>query len=321
MDEPFSQAVGQSLFEDRREAKTEGEDVTMKHPVILFGASGLLGSALLRERGGSREGQAKAEVLTIPWQEIPADETGFRRWAAGRLKPFAQNSDRCTVVIANGLTNPKLDPRLIQNANVEFPKALVEVLEDIRGFRLMTLGTIFENFPRACESNPYLRSKLELGDFVSRNAFTRQGAARFMHVRLHTVYGDKLAPHMFLGQMLEAIRSDKPFAMSSGEQMREYHHADDIAVALDGLIEREWGVAPLTPVQQLSSGEPVRLADLARAVFRAFGREPLLRIGAIDSALTDNRDNVFQRSPSWLLPRSRPPIEGVIAELKRALRA
>jgi hypothetical protein len=62
----------------------------------------------------------------------------------------------------------------------------------------------------------------------------------------------------------------------------------------------------------LSSGEPVRLADLARAVFRAFGCEHLMQFGVLPTPEGENQGVKFPRSPAWLLGQPRPPVEGII---------
>ena len=53
-----------------------------------------------------------------------------------------------------------------------------------------------------------------------------------MHLHLHTLYGGRPQAHMFLGQMIRALERGAEFAMSSGEQLREYHHVHDIAGAM-----------------------------------------------------------------------------------------
>src|SRR5262249_61932912 len=62
----------------------------------------------------------------------------------------------------------------------------------------------------------------------------------------------------------------------------------------------------------LSTGEPVRLSELARAVFRAFDCEQLLQVGALPAPAGENLSAKFPRSPVWLLGRPRPAIEGIV---------
>jgi nucleoside-diphosphate-sugar epimerase len=130
-----------------------------------------------------------------------------------------------------------------------------------------------------------------------------------MHLRGHTFYGGAPAPHLFLGQMYESLREGSPLRMSAGRQLREYAHVEDVATSIVALLGRDWA-RPETI--DLSTGEPVRLSDLARAVFRAFDREELLQVGALPTPAGENLDLRFPRSPAWLLGQPRPPVDGII---------
>ena len=72
---------------------------------------------------------------------------------------------------------------------------------------------------------------------------------------------------MFLGQMLAAIRAKKLFEMTSGRQLREYHHLADEARALRAISA---GAAP-----------------------GAFGMSDLLRVGALPEPAEENYDKVL----------------------------
>jgi nucleoside-diphosphate-sugar epimerase len=220
----------------------------------------------------------------------------------------------CDVVFANGVTDPRHEPHEIEFSNLEFPRRVVDALAPIGDFRFVTVGSIQERFPDACAQNRYLASKLAIARWVEQSARSSAPTpGRFLHVRLHTLYGGKPAPHMFLGQLLASLKDRKPFQMSSGTQLREYQHADDIAEAFCEMMVRAWD---LGPVVEVSTGEPVRLAALARAVFAAFGADALLQIGSRTTPAGENLDVTFPRSPTWLLPKSRAPIPGVIEMLR-----
>ena len=91
---------------------------------------------------------------------------------------------------------------------------------------------------------------------------------RILHCRLHTLYGGEPKDHMFLGQIVNAIRSNSVFSMSSGEQLREYHHVDDIAESLATIVNSDWSL--WSPILEINSGQPLKLLDLAMAIFNAF---------------------------------------------------
>jgi nucleoside-diphosphate-sugar epimerase len=117
------------------------------------------------------------------------------------------------------------------------------------------------------------------------------------------------APHSFLWQMLESLRTRRPFRMSEGRQLREYVHVDDLAQSIAALLARHWS----SPVGiDLSAGEPVSLAEVARAVFQAFDCAELLKLGALPTPIGENTSVKFVRSPAWLLGCPRPAIEGIV---------
>jgi hypothetical protein len=63
----------------------------------------------------------------------------------------------------------------------------------------------------------------------------------------------------------------------------------------------------------LSSGRPVRLADLARTIFEDCGRISDLRIGALATGEAENFERTFPAASAWLLEPSREPLSGVSA--------
>lgn len=272
--------------------------------VLLLGATGQLGSALVRAIGDSRP------VRILGWRQVASDLPQFAR--------LIERHPGADVVFATGQTNPQLGIDALRQANVVFPQSVIEAGLSAGAGRFMTLGTVMENFPRSCEVNPYLGSKLELGQWMESMARRPGLEHRFCHVRLHTIYGggaEHIKPHMFLGQMSAALRSRTEFKMSSGDQLREYHHVDDVGAALAMSLSSRWS----TGILEINHGSPVRLGDLARAIFREFGREDLLKIASIPRAEVENLDRVFPRSPRELLPNSRDAVSGVSQWIRTVL--
>jgi nucleoside-diphosphate-sugar epimerase len=123
---------------------------------------------------------------------------------------------------------------------------------------------------------------------------------------------------MFIGQMVAALRRQQVFAMSAGLQLREYHHVDDVAGAVERLLSRSsWN---LDPTQPLSSGHPIQLATMARAIFDFIGRGGDLRIAELATPAGENMRHEFPAAPAWLLGPSREPVAGVCAWVAALLR-
>ena len=284
----------------------------LESSMVIFGGGGQVGDALINAL--LKQGYRENQIHAIPWSLVGNPKLVKN---AKRLEDFllskVLNAKNTTLVFANGITNAREDPEKISYSNLEFPKFVIDAVKLHENFRFLTLGTIQENFPELCQGNSYLRSKLDLGRQIE--ALSKDYPNRFAHVRMHTLYGGKPRPHMFLGLMLDSIVKNEKFAMSSGEQLREYHHVKDISKSLVNLIQKDWNEIETIPTIEINSGSPVRLSDLAKAVFKAYKKDELLNLGSVQQPDGENVTKVFKKSPKWLLPESRSAVSGVIHSL------
>jgi nucleoside-diphosphate-sugar epimerase len=279
----------------------------LSRPVLLFGASGRLGRAVV-SRGGR-------PLRRIAWENAKAWTAGEARAAVGDALDWARaaGGDGLDVVLASGLISPSCSAAEIEAGNVAFPLMVARAALAVAGVRCLTFGTILEHFADIAAVNRYVRSKRSLAAGLT-------APGRLMHLRLHTLYGGGApSPHMFTGQMAAALAARTPFAMTSGRQLREYHHVDDVAASMAALLDRDWG--GLGASLDLSSGQPVALRVLAEAVFGRLGRLGDLRLGEAGEAGPDNDGRIFPRSPDWLLPAGREPVAGVCRWLCDCLEA
>lgn len=280
----------------------------------MLGASGLLGKAIFnrfcKEPGGA-EG-----VFAIPWSEIGVPDVGADlHHLESYLEKKLGDLSAVDFVIANGLIG-SADIDQLMYSNLEFPRNLIRAVWRHAGSRFVTFGTIHERFFAARSHNPYFMSKYSLSQWISEFDAQYPLTHRILHLRLHTLYGLPLHPRMFLWQIAEALKSNTPFRMSSGEQLREYHHVDDIAECVCRLCRKQWN---WEPILEINSGEAMRLKDLAAAIFREFNREHLLLIGDIPAGEGENKSEIFNRTNDGILPSSRKPLAGVIDTLRQYL--
>jgi nucleoside-diphosphate-sugar epimerase len=271
---------------------------------VLIGHSGFLGGALasaIGVRGGSCAQAIGGSPRDFVKRVIAGkgDELVASLLAQGGLQDW---------ICAVGIVDPKADRDVIEGVNVAFPCRLHELLarEAAAGtVRFVTIGSVLENQAELSATNPYLASKFRMFDALRRAG----GRLRWNHFRLHTLYGGNKRPNpiMFAGQMFDALARGEPFKMSGGTQLREYHHVDDIAESiLSFLAERDEDMAV-----ELSAGEPLRLRDLATAVFAHFDASKLLEIGARGQPSGEVFDNLYRRSP--YLAAYRDPVRGMIS--------
>jgi nucleoside-diphosphate-sugar epimerase len=265
---------------------------------LIIGGSGRLGQALAR-RFGPDHSLLLPRSLYGQWPE-----TGTPAAIGAALAPWAHSGS--TVFVTAGLLDPKLAPEQHERVNLDLPRRIIEAAAPL-GIRVVTFGTVMEAL--LAQQNPYVRSKAALGRLVEQQA---AAGADVCHIRVHTLFGGGApSPFMLLGLMLAALRAGATFKMTSGKQLREYHDVDDEAAALAVL-----NAAGLRGVHDLSNGQPVSLCELARAIFRGFGAEDQLELGALPEPADENYTTVFQRHRLLSEHAYRAPLPAVVNYLR-----
>jgi nucleoside-diphosphate-sugar epimerase len=283
-------------------------------PVILFGANGNLGRPIWRQLTASGR-----RVQAFSWNDVagwldPSNSVVQAQRIVAEISQIARHN--IDFLFAGGLTDPSRPAEHLFLSNTYFPKSIIAAAESLAGCRYVTFGSIMERFGGNVADNPYAASKIELGKWLTEQIETNgEGMGlrgRIVHLQLHTLYGGvEPSPHMFLGQMIDALRRCRPFLMSAGRQLREYHHVEDVAGSVVRLLSvSPW---PCDPILTLSSGRPVRLAELARTIFEDCGRMSDLQIGVLATGESENFERIFPVAPAWLLEPSREPLSGVFA--------
>lgn len=248
----------------------------------LIGARGRLGQALAREFAG--QGIKLLDRATYQAWSQPANADDVSRYFEPRL-----GAGGATVFVASGLLDPALPAEALLEVNYHLPRNVIDGAARL-GARVITFGTVMESLLRS--QNPYIQSKSALGEYADATA---AAGLRTTHLQIHTLYGAGLpSPFMFLGQMLAAIHEDRPFKMTSGRQLREYHHLDDEAKAIRQIAE-----STALGVLNVSHGRPVSLRAVAESVFDAFGKRDLLQVGALAEPPEENYQQIL--APNGLL--------------------
>lgn len=270
--------------------------------IFIVGGRGRLGLALFQQYS--------------PDEVILVERAVYEHWYADDSTTeiatyFEQRASQGSVVyVCSGLLDPKLPSEELHNVNFRLPRNIIQAVSPM-GIRAVTFGTAMEE---TLTANPYVLSKLELSRFINGmdDTFTRA-----LHVRIHTLYGGgEPSPFMFLGLALHALRSNKPFEMTLGRQLREYHHVVDDAAAIRMLVD-----GGVTGVVALSHGVPVSLRSLAKAIFAMAGKSHLLRVGALPEPEQENFDQVFSRPEALENMVFRETLTGVSEYIKKLVKA
>ena len=208
-----------------------------------------------------------------------------------------------------GVVNPLKDPAELTRVNVDFPLAVASAIKGSSS-TLVTLGSILEEFPNLSRSNPYLNSKLTLSSRLQEIK-----GLNFLHFRIHTWYGGSfLDPSMFLGKIINSIARNKPLIMSSGKQLREYHHIEDDVMRIVQAIKID-----TRGLLQINHGAPIRLGQLAEEIFTHFNKKELLICDSNFTPPYENLDVRFEESPSFGLQPFRPLFPSILEYLERQI--
>jgi nucleoside-diphosphate-sugar epimerase len=136
-------------------------------------------------------------------------------------------------------------------------------------------GILSEETPGQ-EVNEYGRCKLALRD----SAASLSGS--FMHVRIFNVYGPGEDPNRVVPYLIRQMLGGSMCELTSGEQVRDYIHVDDLAAALWALARTD-----ARGVVNVGSGERVRIKDVALKLAEILGGKHLLNFGAIPLRSTE----------------------------------
>lgn len=210
------------------------------------------------------------------------------------------------VFITSGILNSKEKSQTINDVNYKLPWNIIKALEGLE-VTIVTFGTILENIKDS--SNNYVKSKIKLSEKILT---FKSSKAKVIHFRLHTLYGYGYpSEFMFLGQLYNSIKNKREFYMSSGYQIREYHHLDDVAQSIDVVIRND-----VDGVIELTSGNGIMLRDLAKGIFNEFDLTDLLKIGSLDIQHKEKFSNDYTKNEILTGVAFRDPVDGVCDYLK-----
>lgn len=243
---------------------------------VVLGKNGLIGKSLVKSFQNVNLSQLERTTYGNWWDEseVPTIKKFFNM--------LMRNSDFLQVYVGIGVLSPNEDPSLIKNVNERIPINIARALEDLDS-NLVTFGTIHEVFEM---SNTYIDSKRVLADWLSSNVPEN----RHTHYRLHTLYDDNYPKaFMFLGSLYDCVTKGTSLKMSSGRQLREFHHVDDDVQAINFL-----GNMNATGILNLNHGRIISLFKLASEVKEQFPDSGHIEAGYFPDPPRENYETSFQ---------------------------
>jgi nucleoside-diphosphate-sugar epimerase len=138
-------------------------------------------------------------------------------------------------------------------------------------------GVCVEGRTPTVPTSTYGVCKLALGQLAL--AFARQAGISCAWARVFFLYGPHENPNRLVASVVRALLRGEPADCSTGEQMRDFLHASDVADACAAILDS--GVEGAINV---ASGEPVAVRDVVYGIADLLGRRDLLRLGARSAA-------------------------------------
>lgn len=253
--------------------------------VLVTGARGFIGS-----RVAARAVQEGHEVYALT--RLPAPLGGP---ASSRLRPLvADLTHGDEAAQAASKVAPQLcvhlawfaepDKYLAHPVNLQHLAGslrLAEALAQAGCRRFVGAGTCFEYDLRhgwLSEETPvgpqtlYGACKVSLGILLGQLANT--SGMRTAWARIFYLYGPGEDPRRLVANVVRGLLAGERVAVTSGEQVRDYLHVDDVASAV-------WAIATsdVTGPVNVGSGVPVRVRDVVAASAQAAGRPDLVDYG------------------------------------------
>jgi UDP-glucose 4-epimerase len=154
-------------------------------------------------------------------------------------------------------------------------------------------------------ANAYALGKLWVVSLLQMAS--RTAGVDFTILRVSVAYGPGQRPAMFIPSLISSLLRDEPFEMTSGEQLRDFVHVDDLTRAIVAAAESE---AARNEILNVASGQPVLIRDAALRIARAAGKsESLLRFGAKAATPDDPTDYRFDISRARRVLGWRPSVD------------
>lgn len=265
---------------------------------------------------GTSSRLTKSIIKICPDKAFVVDRSIYSSWyqtqERDEIRKYLTNvaSKNSTIFLTTAILDPRATIEDILKVNYNLPKNVIEASEDL-DVKVVTFGTVHEGMFNT--KNPYVGSKSKLSNYVSERL--KSGGA-LMHIKMHTLFG-KGYPNsfMFLGQILESMRNSKPFYMTNGDQLREYHHYKDVAKSTLQIIEhKKFGC------YNISHSNPLPLKDIADFLFTQLDKKDLLKIGAIKSEADDNYNHRYPEENCTLIPTRQEQLNSILEYLEHCLR-
>ena len=263
-----------------------------KPHVLITGAEGFVGrhlTAALLSSGASvtqlvRPGSATAIQNK---SSIEIDLTDRKRVAAA----FSSRNPDFVVHLAATKARGNIGCDFIDNydANASMAINVIHACFDLSSFKkLIFIGTCDEYGPIPCPfveshreapSNAYGLGKLAATQMLG--TLSRSDGFPSIILRPSVIYGPRQGPEMFLSALIQSLVAGNDFAMTAGEQYRDFVYVDDVVDAIIRALNADEAING--EVFNIGAGQSRRVNDVAVLVAKQIGQNAIehIKFGAI----------------------------------------
>ncbi len=260
--------------------------------VLITGATGFIGSHLaerLAAEGAEvtlavEPGASRANVASI-LDEVRVREVDLRDGQTVRQLVRECQPSKIYHLAAVGVTDPGVAPMLAVQVNVMGTLNLLEALKETECDCFINTGTCYEyghNTPPMREDqmvdpiSTYAASKSAAWLFCSMYHRTR--GYPVVTVRPFTVYGPRQGERALIPQLIISALREEDFAMTGGEQTRDFTYVDDV---VEGYIRASLSEEAIGQTINLGTGEERPIKDVVLEVLELMGNPVKPLIGAL----------------------------------------
>lgn len=283
--------------------------------VLITGVTGFIGRLLaqrLIESDVEPMGLALPEDIAQYNDARPAGRQALKlfpadlRDASATAEVVAQvKPDRIVHLAAVGVTEPSITSRVAVEHNVHGALNLIHAAFQNPGLsnparQLIVIRTPGEYHP----ANAYAASKAAAWSFCQMYAARYQWPV--VGAMIFQAYGPRQPAHTFVQAALRAALAGQDFAMTSGDQRRDWIYLDDVAAGLIAAMAVD--LPPGTSVD-LGTGARTSLLDVAQMAYQLAGRGGKILPGALPNRAGEEIEQVADVGRSKTLLNWRPKVE------------
>jgi nucleoside-diphosphate-sugar epimerase len=260
--------------------------------VLVTGATGFIGSHLaerlvaegaevmLAVEPGASQANIASILDKVRVHEVDLCEGQMVRQLLRECRP-----SKVYHLAAVGVTEPGIDPLLAVQVNVLGTLNLLKALRETECDCFINTGTCYEyghNTPPMREDqmvdpiNAYAASKSAAWLFC--NMYHRTRGYPIVTVRPFTVYGPRQSPRALIPQTINSALRGEDFAMTGGEQTRDFTYVDDV---VEGYVRASLSEEAIGQTINLGTGEEHPIKDVVLKVLELMGTPVRPLIGAL----------------------------------------